>query len=151
MRLHIGRLAPERPAPPPPASTLLVVDPAAESRGITAMLVRYYGYEAFAAASFGEAMHLARAVRPDGIVTELVRDPRHGRTIVDVLRNDAATARIPVIVLSERDTGQGRHQAMRAGAAAFLDKPVNGDELRDTLAEHVGEPLHAGPPPLSAA
>ncbi|HEU4559103.1 MAG TPA: hypothetical protein VFS20_14680 [Longimicrobium sp.] len=145
MRLHAGRTAPARR---PPASTLLVVDAVAASRDITAMLARHCGYEVFAAASFSEAMHLARAVRPDGIVAELLRDPRHDRTIVGALRNDAATARIPVLVLS---AASSRDQALREGAAAFLDRPLDGAALRDALAEHVGAPLHAGPSPLAAA
>jgi CheY-like chemotaxis protein len=151
MRFLIGRVVPERGRQRPSASTLLLIDPVAESRDVTAMLMRYYGYEVFAASTFTEAMHLARAVRPDGIVTELLDDPRGQGSIVDALRGDAATARIPVLVLSARDTGEGRHQATRAGAAAFLAKPVNGDELRAALAEHVGVPVHVGPSPLAAA
>lgn len=151
MRFLIGRVVPERGRQRLPASTLLLIDPVAESRDITAMLMRYYGYEVFAAASFTEAMHLARAVRPDGIVTEFLDDPRGQRSIVDALRGDAATSRIPVLVLSTHDTGEGRHEATSAGAAAFLAKPVNGDELRAALAEHVGVPVHAGPSPLAAA
>lgn len=145
MRLPTRRTAPARR---PPASTLLVVDAVAASRDITAMLARHCGYEVFAAASFSEAMHLARTVRPDGIVAELLRDPRHDRTIVDALRNDPTIARIPVLVLS---AASACDQALREGAATFLERPPDRAALRDALAVHVGAPLHAAPPPLAAA
>lgn len=134
--------------PFPPGATVarsmvLLIDPSPASRDITALLTRYYGYEVFAAATFEEGMHLAREMKPAGIITELITQPPSQRTIVDALADDPATSRIPVLVLSDLEHPDYREAAMRAGAAAFLPKPVNGQELRDALVEHVGDPPHA--------
>ena len=129
--------------PRPPASTILLIEPDAACRDIAALLVRYYGYQVLAAATFTEAMHLARAMRPDGIVSELLVDSHGDRTIVEALARDAATARIPMLVLSDPLSAEERDRALGAGAVAVLPKPINGQELRDALILHVGEPVRA--------
>ena len=143
MALDFRRRDAARSEPRPPASTILLIEPDAACRDIAALLVRHYGYEVLEAATFREAMHLARAMRPDGIVSELLVDSHGDRTIVEALARDAATARIPVLVLNDPLTPEQRDRALTAGAVAVLQKPVNGLELRDALILHVGEPVHA--------
>jgi CheY-like chemotaxis protein len=128
---------------PRPASTILLIEPEAACRGIAALLVRYYGYEVLEAATFKEGMHLARGLRPDGIVCELLLDPVSNRTVVEALGRDPATFRTPLLVLSDPLSLEARERALAAGAVAVLAKPVNGQELRDALILHVGEPAHA--------
>ncbi len=129
--------------PRPPASTILLIEPDDACRDIAALLVRYYGYEVLEAATFTEAMHMARAMRPDGIVSELLTDSHGDRTIVEALARDAATARTPVLVLSDPLSPETLERALGAGAVEVLAKPVNGQELRDALILRVGEPAHA--------
>lgn len=143
MRLDFGRRQAARSAPRRSASAILLIEPDAACRDIAALLVRHYGYEVLEAATFTEGMHMARAVRPDGIVSELLVDSHGDRTVVDALGRDAATARIPVLVLSDPLPPEQRERALGAGAVAVLQKPVNGQELRDTLILHVGEPADA--------
>ena len=150
MRLKIKRInpAPER-STHLGASTVLLVDPDSQARDIAALLMRHYGYEVFCAAEFREAMQLARAVRPDGIVTERLENPGGAGTIADALRWDAATRSIPVVVLtySEGSGPEGEHPG--GSAAAVLSKPVNGEELLRTLVQHVGEPVAAPAAPAA--
>jgi CheY-like chemotaxis protein len=143
MAFGFRRRDPAGSAPRPRASTILLIEPDTACRDIAALLVRYYGYEVLAAATFTEAMHLARALRPDGIVSELLVDSHGDRTVVEALGRDSATARIPVLVLSDPLSPEQRERALGAGAVAVLAKPVNGQELRDALILHVGEPVHA--------
>ncbi|HEY8561515.1 MAG TPA: response regulator [Pyrinomonadaceae bacterium] len=53
-----------------------------------------------------------------------------------VMKNDAATARIPIVVFSAfcRDLEKKR-KALRAGAVECLDKPLDFDRLHALLAE----------------
>jgi CheY-like chemotaxis protein len=145
MRNDHARAVPSTGGAASARSRILVIEPDAASRDIVALLVRYYGYDVLAAASFTEAMHLARALRPDGIVAELLVDSHGDRTIVDALARDAATARTPLLLLSETLSSDARGRALAKGAVAVLAKPVNGQELRDALVLHVGKPAQAAP------
>lgn len=143
MRHDHGRAVPSTDGASSASPLILVIEPDAASRDIVALLVRYYGYEVLTAATFTEAMHLSRAMRPAGIVSELLVDSHGDRTIVEALARDAATARTPLLVLSDAPSTDERDRALRKGAVAVLAKPVNGQELRDALILHVGEPAHA--------
>jgi CheY-like chemotaxis protein len=76
-------------------------------------------------------------------VSELLTDSHGDRTIVEALARDAATARTPVLVLSDPLLPEQRERALGGSAVQILAKPVNGQELRDALILHVGEPAHA--------
>ncbi|HEU4558334.1 MAG TPA: response regulator [Longimicrobium sp.] len=150
MRLNTRRITPETERPARPgASTVMLVEPDPQARDIAALLMRYYGYEVFCVAGFTEAMQLARAVRPDGIVTERLENPGGAGTIADALRWDAATRSIPVLVLTyaEGSGPEGKHHG--GPAAAVLSKPVNGEELLRALIRHVGEPVLAPAAPAA--
>jgi FixJ family two-component response regulator len=45
---------------------------------------------------------------------------------------------IPVIVVSARDPVANRDRALKAGARAFLQKPVDNDKLLDLIDECLG-------------
>ena len=49
------------------------------------------------------------------------------------LQNIDALAGIPVIVLSARDPQNNEERALKAGAAAFFQKPADNDELLNVI------------------
>ena len=57
-----------------------------------------------------------------------------------------ALAVIPVIVVSARDAHANRERAIKAGAKAFLQKPVDDAELLATIRKALGEPEHLKKP-----
>jgi DNA-binding response OmpR family regulator len=55
------------------------------------------------------------------------------------LRKIPFLAVIPVIVVSARDGLGNQKRAFEAGAKAFLEKPVNNDELRAVIRQSLNE------------
>jgi CheY-like chemotaxis protein len=49
------------------------------------------------------------------------------------MRNIAALSCTPVIVVSARDPGTNKEQALKAGAEAFFQKPVDNAELLQSI------------------
>ena len=47
---------------------------------------------------------------------------------------------IPVLVLTARDPSTSRDRALAAGAAAFLEKPIDADALLTAIRDAIGEP-----------
>jgi len=61
-----------------------------------------------------------------------------GYELMAQLRQSAATRRIPVMVLTSRAGEKHRERAMKEGAAAFLTKPVQEDQLVAVVEQLMG-------------
>jgi len=77
-----------------------------------------------------EALGLARAERPDLVLLDLIMPKMQGFEVLKTLKQDPATADIPVIIVSMLDE---RGKGFALGAADYLVKPVNRDDLLATL------------------
>ena len=52
-------------------------------------------------------------------------------------------AMIPIIVVSAQDLCANKERAIKAGAKAYLQKPVDNAELQRVIRQALGEPAHA--------
>ncbi|MBI1381531.1 MAG: response regulator [Planctomycetaceae bacterium] len=117
------------PDQPPPAQqpSLLIVDDDRVFRERLARALRDRGYEVRSAANGDEGLALAREESPEFAVVDL-RMP--GMSGLDVLRSlvqiDPATR---VVVLTGYGSIATAVDAMRLGAANFLPKPADADEI----------------------
>lgn len=84
--------------------------------------LRQHGLEVLTAADGEEALRLARAEPLDLILLDVIMPKLHGFEVLKALKQDEATARIPVIVLSNLGQERDVAQAMALGAVAFLVK-----------------------------
>jgi CheY-like chemotaxis protein len=75
---------------------------------------------------------LAREFKPDAVILDMTLPVMDGWTVLDHLKHDPETRHIPVHIVSG---GNGRQNALRAGAMAFLEKPVS----KETLDEAFGQ------------
>jgi signal transduction histidine kinase/ActR/RegA family two-component response regulator len=84
-------------------------------------------------------IELAKAHRPDVILLDLNLPDMHGSAVLERLQGDPDTAAIPVIVLSA-DAIQSQIRALlKAGAQAFLTKPLDIPEFLDEIGKHLPE------------
>ncbi|MGH7304596.1 MAG: response regulator [Candidatus Rokuibacteriota bacterium] len=84
--------------------------------------LRRHGLDVLTAADGEEALRLARAERLDLILLDVVMPKLEGFQVLKLLKEDAATARIPVIILSNLGQEREMAQAKALGALAFLVK-----------------------------
>lgn len=70
---------------------------------------------------------------PDLIVSDVNMPFLNGFELLSLLRADAETAAIPVILLSGRSDGDTMAKAVELGAADFLTKPVTRDQLLESI------------------
>lgn len=80
--------------------------------------------------SADRALRTSHDQPPSAIILDVVMPGRDGWEILTALRQDPATANVPVIVCSVLPD---RDLALSLGAADFLDKPVTQDKLLETL------------------
>lgn len=115
---------------------LLVADDDPLVPRIAAKALGRKGWEVVTAPGADDALALARMESPDAITLDLHLPGGDDLALLARLKADAATAAIPVIVVSG-DVEQGT-AATTAGAYAFLAKPVDLEALYRTLCDATG-------------
>ena len=79
------------------------------------------------------AVAAVRDRAPDVLVLDVMLPGRSGYDILADLRADAATAKLPVLMLTARGQKADRDMAMRAGADRFMTKPFANEEVLATV------------------
>jgi DNA-binding response OmpR family regulator len=112
-----------------PARILLAEDDRFLRRAAEATL-RRHGFDVLTAVDGEEALRLARLETPDLVLLDLIMPKLQGFEVLRALKQEASTAAIPVIVISNLGQDNDVRQALEAGAAAYLIKAHLGlDEL----------------------
>jgi CheY-like chemotaxis protein len=110
---------------------VLVIEDDAEFARTVQEVARERGFKTLIALRGDTGLALAHQYKPDAIVLDLKLPVIDGAALLDRLKHHSATRHIPVHIVS---TGNGRQQALRAGAVAFLEKPVAREGLEDAFA-----------------
>jgi CheY-like chemotaxis protein len=92
-----------------------------------------------------ESLELARRLRPDVIVLDMMMPGRSGLEVLQQLRGDPNLGSTPVIMLTARARQADREAAAAAGADRYLAKPFSPLELISL----VEELLEGGRAPLA--
>jgi two-component system NtrC family response regulator len=114
---------------------ILVVDDEEAQRKVLAGFLRKRGYEVLTAASVDEALDLARAKTIDLVLTDLRMPERTGLDLVQDLRG--VNPEIPVVVITAFGSVDSAVNSLKGGAADYLTKPVDLDELEVIVRRHL--------------
>jgi PleD family two-component response regulator len=100
----------------------------------TAEMLRAYfeaeGYDTLAAAWGNDALRICREVVPDLIIQDVRLPDMDGYTVVQQLRENLRTSRVPIIFLTERKGHDDKITGLKLGAVDYLTKPFDMQELR---------------------
>lgn len=106
---------------PAPAS-ILVVDDDERDRTSMAGILESAGYEVRLAASGTQALALAAERVPDAITLDLVMPGMNGFEVLEALRSEVRTRRVPAVIVTARDLSAAEREQLRGKAAAVLEK-----------------------------
>ena len=106
------------------------------------------GYNVIPASDALSAISKAQRERPDLIILDIGLPGGSGFLVMERLNSLMPVASIPIIVLTARDPHVNRERALKAGAVAFLQKPVDNDELLSTVRKALEDPPAEKEPPL---
>ena len=101
--------------------------------------LRANNYEVSCAGDGLSVVAEARKHRPDLILLDLGMPSGDGYTVLHMLQGDPSEAQIPVIVLSARDRAGHEERSKEAGAAIFLQKPVETELLLSSITQALAE------------
>jgi len=135
-------------APGQPIRLLVVDDHTLFRRGLTALLARDPGLQVVGdAADAGEAQRKAAQLQPDLVLLDIHLPGVSGIDAIAALRDAAPTAKVLMLTVSE--DADDLAAALRAGAAGYLLKTIEGDALSAAIRRVMaGEPVVA--PELTA-
>lgn len=109
--------------------SILVVDDDAEITRLLRGYLQQAGYAVLLAHDGESAMQAIRAEKPDVLVLDLMLPDRDGWDITRALRADAATAQLPIIMLTARVDDVDKILGLELGADDYVTKPFNPREL----------------------
>ena len=113
-----------------PLRRVLVVDDDDDIRDLVAFRLDRAGYEVLRAGDGQQALDLAKEHQPDLAVLDVMMPKLTGYDVTRELRADAATSRIPVILLTARVQEADVARGFEAGADDYVKKPFSPQELK---------------------
>jgi DNA-binding response OmpR family regulator len=114
--------------------TILVIQADQDNREMYAEYLQRQGFTPLLARTAREGLRLADSGNVDAIVTGvLLPGEMDGVELVQELKRDDRTARIPVVVLTTCSWSSERIRAEHAGCALFLGKPCLPERLVEGL------------------
>lgn len=110
------------------AACVLVVEDNADMRTfVTSVLSPHW--RVLQAVDGEEGLEIARAERPDLVLTDVMMPRLDGFGLLNELRSDPQTASVPVVFLSARTAEEDAVGGLAAGADDYLQKPFSAVEL----------------------
>jgi CheY-like chemotaxis protein len=119
--------------------TVVIADDSPTLRRIVTSVLTKEGYEVVAAEDGVEAVQAVFRTMPDACVFDVQMPRVSGYVAARVVKDDWATAGIPIVLLTSLDAASDRYWGKQAGADRYLSKDFQAPELAAALAEVIGE------------
>jgi DNA-binding response OmpR family regulator len=113
---------------------VLVADDDPDILGLVVMRLRREGYEVVEARDGAEALALVALHQPAVLLLDVGMPDLDGYEVIRRLRAEAATAGLPILVVTARDRHEVDERGIAAGANGYLRKPFTSRELREGVA-----------------
>jgi len=137
LRKRLSRMVPvagkAQPAPESARRSMLVIDDDPSVCELMTRLCGKEGFEVLTAASGEEGLKLAREKLPNLITLDVVMPGMDGWSVLKTLKTDPQLSSIPVVMITISDE---RQRGLALGAADYLVKPVDRNQLAGVLVAH---------------
>ncbi len=124
---------PAKSASPITGTQIMVVD---DSRSVQMMLEEELagaGYDVLIAENGRQAMDILDKTKPDVILSDVYMPEMNGIELCKNLHDDPRYTGIPFVVMSTENDAENMKKMLKYGAAAFIIKPFNLEQLMMTL------------------
>jgi DNA-binding response OmpR family regulator len=96
------------------------------------------GYLVTFASDVPSALGLVQREKPDLILLDIGLPGGDGFVLMDRLKAIDRLAHIPIIIVTAQDTSSAKAKALKAGAQAYFQKPIDHNELTAAIREILG-------------
>ena len=131
-------------------ATILIVDDRPTNRELLVTLLGYAGHRLLEAAEGEEGLVIARAERPDLIITDIVMPTMDGYEFAHQVRADPLINETQIIFYtSSYVVAETRRLAEACGVSIVISKPIEPEELLNTVKAALESSLKPVAPPVS--
>jgi CheY-like chemotaxis protein len=117
---------------------ILLVEDNEVNRRLAGFLLRSQGYQVREATSALAALEILDKERPDLIVMDIQLPGMDGLEATRKLKEQSATADIPVIAVTSYAMKGDREKALAAGCVGYVTKPIDKNTFIQEVATHLG-------------
>ncbi len=114
---------------------ILIVDDSPSQLAAMKKIVDKLGHEVISAEDGALGVEVAKREMPDLILMDVVMPNLNGFQATRSISKDAATAHIPIVLVTTKDQVTDKVWGLRQGAKAYLTKPVNETQLIELVNE----------------
>jgi two-component system alkaline phosphatase synthesis response regulator PhoP len=119
-----------------PSRDILVVEDDSQLNELVCAYVEIAGFACRPALDGGSALRAASERSPSLVILDLMLPDMDGFEVCRRLKSIPATARVPVLMLTALNQPESRHRGLECGAAAYMTKPFDPDELITAIRDH---------------
>jgi two-component system CheB/CheR fusion protein len=128
---------------------LLVVEDSEDILYIMKTELEWMGYVVHAARDGNAALELAKAHRPDVIISDIQMPGIDGFELIRRIRSTKELAKVPAIALTGFGMETDVKRALERGFTAHMTKPVEPDKLSDMIEKLIARAVRAGVRPAA--
>ena len=115
-------------------AVLLLIEDDDAQRFVAVFALKKAGHSVHEAADGPSGLALAREIKPEAIVCDVMMPGMTGYEVVAELRQDAELGHTPFVLLTAMSERKDMRQGMTAGADDYLTKPYRPEELCEAVA-----------------
>jgi twitching motility two-component system response regulator PilH len=114
---------------------IMIVDDSPTDAHLLQKMLEKNGYQTLTAGNGNEGIEVARLMRPDLILMDVVMPGLNGFQATRELSSNPETSSIPVIIVTRKDQKVDRVWGIRQGARDYITKPVSETDLLSLINE----------------
>lgn len=116
---------------------VLVVDDEQDTLNLLRLFLEINGYTVSTTLKSREAMALATKDQPDVVLLDIMMSGLDGFELCKMMRNDTATANLPIIFVTAYESLDLKRRSVEVGADMILHKPVDSEMLTRSISEAI--------------
>ena len=119
--------------------TILIVEDNEKNMKLVRDVLQVKGYRTLEAGTGEDGVRIASTEKPDLVLMDIQLPGMNGIEALTVIRNDPATAKIPIIAVTASVMQHDRKLITEAGFDGYIGKPINLKEFLATVQKTLGE------------
>ena len=116
---------------------ILIVDDLPTEVQLMRSAIAHLGHTTVVATDGDQALEMAKSETPDLILLDVVLPRMDGFQVCRKIKKDAATAKIPVILVSSKTQESDKFWGLKQGASAYICKPFSAEDLSEVVSKNL--------------
>src|SRR5512136_2991967 len=114
--------------------TILVIDDDLDTLTLIGLTLQRRGFTVLKAQGGPEALERLHTELPDLVIVDVMMPHMDGYEVCRIIKDDARTAHLPVVMLTAKAQTASQIEGFRAGAIDYITKPVHPQDLTARIA-----------------